>query len=185
MAETSGRRYYRDDRRRVVNAGVRHGRDAADRGPAGGRRSRLITNITSTSLRPAASALSSFVTVLRPRSAARAISHRGARRRRDRLQRADRRRSSRSTLTTSTPRFEELDARYLAGEAADHAHTWSVIAAPRRDQPARTTRDDPRLGQRRPPAAQQRSRPVSLPPHPRRVGPRAGHPASTSRPCIG
>ena len=24
--------------------------------------------------------------------------------------------------------FEELDARYLAGEAADHAHTWSVIA---------------------------------------------------------
>ncbi len=25
--------------------------------------------------------------------------------------------------------YEELDARYLAGEAADHAHTWSVIAA--------------------------------------------------------
>ena len=25
--------------------------------------------------------------------------------------------------------FEELDARYLAGEAAAHAHTWSVIAA--------------------------------------------------------
>lgn len=24
--------------------------------------------------------------------------------------------------------FEELEARYLAGEAADHAHTWSVIA---------------------------------------------------------
>ena len=24
--------------------------------------------------------------------------------------------------------FAELDARYLAGEAADHAHTWSVIA---------------------------------------------------------
>ncbi len=23
--------------------------------------------------------------------------------------------------------FEELDARYLAGEAAAHAHTWSVI----------------------------------------------------------
>ena len=29
--------------------------------------------------------------------------------------------------------FEELDARYLAGEAAAHAHTWSVITAgPRR-----------------------------------------------------
>ena len=26
--------------------------------------------------------------------------------------------------------FEELDARYLAGEAAAHAHTWSVIAGP-------------------------------------------------------
>ena len=24
--------------------------------------------------------------------------------------------------------FEELDARYLAGEAAAHAHTWSIIA---------------------------------------------------------
>ncbi len=24
--------------------------------------------------------------------------------------------------------FAELDARYLAGEAAPHAHTWSVIA---------------------------------------------------------
>ena len=24
--------------------------------------------------------------------------------------------------------FEELDARYLAGEAAAHAHTWSVIS---------------------------------------------------------
>ena len=29
---------------------------------------------------------------------------------------------------TSTPPLTELDARYLAGEAADHAHTWSLIA---------------------------------------------------------
>ena len=35
--------------------------------------------------------------------------------------------------------FEELDARYLAGEAAAHAHTWSVITGGlRRAQPART-----------------------------------------------
>ena len=33
----------------------------------------------------------------------------------------------------------ELDARYLAGEAAAHAHTWSVIAGLRRDQPARAS----------------------------------------------
>ncbi|WSE58977.1 BTAD domain-containing putative transcriptional regulator [Mycolicibacterium sp. ND9-15] len=39
--------------------------------------------------------------------------------------------------------FDELDARYLAGEAADHAHTWSVIAETcavlkRREAPAAT-----------------------------------------------
>ena len=39
--------------------------------------------------------------------------------------------------------FEELDARYVAGEAADHAHTWSVIAREcaafnRRELPRRT-----------------------------------------------
>ena len=48
--------------------------------------------------------------------------------------------------------FAELDARYLAGEAAAHAQTWSVIAAGlRRTQPARTPRDDLGLGQHRPP----------------------------------
>ena len=40
--------------------------------------------------------------------------------------------------------FAELDARYLAGEAAAHAHTWSVIAADlRRVQPARTPATTP------------------------------------------
>ena len=39
--------------------------------------------------------------------------------------------------------FAELDARYLAGEAAEHARTWSVIATRiRRVQPARTPRDE-------------------------------------------
>ena len=49
--------------------------------------------------------------------------------------------------------FAELDARYLAGEAAAHAHTWSVIArtyaALNRHE---VSRDDGGLGQRRPPA---------------------------------
>ena len=50
--------------------------------------------------------------------------------------------------------FAELDARYLAGEAAAHAHTWSVIARGlRRAQPARASADDAGLGQRRPPAS--------------------------------
>ena len=47
--------------------------------------------------------------------------------------------------------FEELDARYLAGEGAAHAHTWSVIAQHlRRVQPTRIPVDDTGLGQHRP-----------------------------------
>ena len=47
--------------------------------------------------------------------------------------------------------FNELDARYLAGEAAAHAHTWSLVADAfaainRHELPER-----PGLGQRRPP----------------------------------
>ena len=50
--------------------------------------------------------------------------------------------------------FEELDARYLAGEAAAHAQTWSVITqCLRRAQPTRTPRDDTGLGQHRSSAA--------------------------------
>ena len=55
--------------------------------------------------------------------------------------------------------FEELDARYLAGEAAAHAHTWSVIArAYAAVQPARDSADDTGLGQHRPSAGSPRSR---------------------------
>ena len=54
--------------------------------------------------------------------------------------------------------FEELDARYLVGEAAAHAHTWSVIAAGlRRVQPARTSRDDCGFGVHRSSPARDRS----------------------------
>ena len=50
--------------------------------------------------------------------------------------------------------FEELDARYLAGEAAAHAHTWSVIAgAYAAFNRQRTPRDDAGLGEHRPPAS--------------------------------
>ena len=49
--------------------------------------------------------------------------------------------------------FAELDARYLAGEAAAHAHTWSLIARGLcRVQPTRAARDDAGLGEHRPPA---------------------------------
>ena len=116
-----------DDRRHVVNAGVRHGRDAeianmralADVG---------VRTCTSTVIatrgraprphscrhsRPGSGLVSSSAEMLcileidaENRIAARVVFDS------DDLDAA----------------FEELDARYLAGEAADHAHTWSVIA---------------------------------------------------------
>ena len=47
----------------------------------------------------------------------------------------------------------ELDARYLAGEAAAYAQTWSVVMRTVHcNQPARTLRYDSRLGQYRSPS---------------------------------
>ena len=106
--------------------------------------------------------------------------------------------SSRSTPTTGSRRsslfdlddidaaFEELDARYLAGEAAAHAHTWSVIAQGyaalnRRELPA-TTPDWVNIDHRRRDNVRAR-RPDRI--HPCHVGRRAGPHASTSRLCIG
>ena len=58
--------------------------------------------------------------------------------------------------------FEELDARYLAGEAAAHAHTWSVITGGIcRAQPARIAARHARLRRASTTVAAHRSRPVS------------------------
>ena len=67
--------------------------------------------------------------------------------------------------------FEELDARYLAGEAAAHAHTWSVIAEAyaalnRRELPA-TTPDLVNIDHRRRSNVRARRHDRI---HPRRVG---------------
>ena len=48
--------------------------------------------------------------------------------------------------------FAELDARYLAGEAAAHAQTWLIAQVYRRVQPTRVSHDDDGLGEHRPPA---------------------------------
>ena len=48
--------------------------------------------------------------------------------------------------------FEELDARYLAGEAAAHAQTWSVIARTTPHSIDTSSRDDTGLGEHRPSA---------------------------------
>ncbi len=82
--------------------------------------------------------------------------------------------------------FEELDARYLAGEAAAHAHTWSVIAAAyaafnRRELPA-TTPDWVNIDHRRlAPVEAGRSDGIL----PERAGGRLAGAACASRRCIG
>ena len=46
----------------------------------------------------------------------------------------------------------ELDARYLAGEAAAHAHTWSVITVATPRSTGTSSADDAGLRDDRPPA---------------------------------
>ena len=131
-----------DDRRRVVNAGIRHGRDAeiadmravADVG---------VTNMTSTVIATRGERL----VLARIRFSGRdqqpeEFHIEVARHRRDRRRRSDRG-DVVFDLDDIDAAFAELDARYLAGEAAAHAHTWSVIARAyaalnRRELPATT-----------------------------------------------
>ena len=127
MAEILADDISTDDRRRVVDAGIRHGRDAeiadmravADIG---------VTNVTSI--------------VIATRGERLALG-------RSRFSGRDQRPEAFHTEVLNIVEidaderivasvafdpddidaaFEELDARYLAGEAAAHAHTWSVIA---------------------------------------------------------
>ena len=109
----------------MVNAGVRDGRDAVIanlRAVA-----EVGANVTSTSLRPAGNASPSLVSV--PRTA--------TLRQRDSASSlyiveidADERIVAHVVFDPDDidAAFEELDARYLAGEAAAHARAWSVIA---------------------------------------------------------
>ena len=127
MAEMLADDIFDDDRRRVVGAGVRHGRDAeianvraiADVG---------ITDITST-----------VIATRGERLALSRVRFSGRDQRPEAFHTevlgiveidADDRIVARVVfdLDDIDAAFEELDARYLAGEAAAHAHTWSVIA---------------------------------------------------------
>ncbi len=118
---------FTDDRRRVVNAGIRHGRDAE------------IENY-----RAAAEIGIKYITldVIATRGE-RLVLGRVLRSQRDQLPEtfaievlgiveinADERIVAVFSfdLDDIDAAFEELDARYVAGEAAEHAHAWSVIA---------------------------------------------------------
>ena len=102
--------------------------------------------------------------LLGPRPAARGIPHARCSASSRSTPTSGSRRSSSFDLDDIDAAFEELDARYLAGEAAAHAHTWSVIAGVyaalnRHELPATT----PDWVEHRPPARDQRSRPVTWP----------------------
>lgn len=124
MAEIMGDNFSADDRRRVVNAGVRHGRDAAivdarviaDVG---------ITNMTATVIATRGERL--ILTRFRawgrdPEAVQVEILH---------VIEIDGDERFAELVVFDVDdldaAFEELDARYLAGEAAEHSHTWSLI----------------------------------------------------------
>jgi len=127
MAEILADDFSNDDRRRVVGAGVRHGRDAqiADMRAIAGLG---ITNVTSTVIATRGERLVvmrlgfprseqapdafivEFLSIIEINADNRVLAHVAF------------------DIDNIDAAFAELDARYIAGEAAAHAHTWSVIA---------------------------------------------------------
>ena len=144
MAELLADDICTDDRRRVVNAGIRHGRDAeiadmraiADVG---------VANVTLTVMATRGEHLTLCRFIL-------PVEDQGSESFRNEALgiveiNADNRISARLLfdLDDFDAAFAELDARYLAGEAAAYAHAWSVVAdtyaaVNRRELPA-TTQD--------------------------------------------
>ena len=116
-----------DDRRRVVNAGIRHGRDAK------------IADMRATADLGTKNGTSTVIAIRGQRLALVRIRLSGRDQRPDAFHtemlgiteiNADNRMAARVLFDSddSDAAFEELDARYLAGEAADYSHTWSLIA---------------------------------------------------------
>ena len=182
MAETMADDFSTHDRRRVVNAGVRNGRAAQianmrARGRGGLRGPRRPSS------RPAGSALRSSASAprVRDQQPGEFIAD-AARHRRDR-RRQPARRAVLFDPDDIDAAFEELDARYLAGEAAAHAHIWSVITKSyAATQPARAPCDDAGLGERRPSASFGSNRAKCVDPeHPCLLGHLVRNPESTSR----
>ncbi len=127
MAEILADNLSNDDRRRVVGAGIRHGRDAqiADMRAVADV---WATNVTSTVIatRGGRLALMRLCFSSRDQGPERFVT--------EPLTLVEINADERVVgivsfdLDDVNAAFEELDARYLAGEAADHVHAWSVIA---------------------------------------------------------
>ena len=127
MAETIAEDILEDDRRRVVNAGVRQGRDA------------LIANMRATAEVGVESMTSSVVATRGERLAlSRVRSSRHGEVDYEVITIAEIDADNRIVAGVEfdaediDAAFEELDARYLAGEAAASTQTWSVITEPTR-----------------------------------------------------
>ena len=116
-----------DDRRRVVNAGIRHGRDAK------------VADMRATADLGTKNGTSTVIAIRGQLLALVRIRLSGRDQRPDAFHTemvgiaeidADNRMVARVLFDVEDidAAFEELDTRYLAGEAASHAHTWSVIA---------------------------------------------------------
>lgn len=126
MAEMVSTDFLGDDRRRVVNGGVRRGRDAEidnNRAIAGlgsetmtstviaTRGERLVLNSISVTVRDWPEQFSNVVLEVTEINADNLVAAR-----------------INFDPNDIDAAFAELDARYLAGEAAPHSHTWSVVA---------------------------------------------------------
>ena len=140
MAETLADDFMTDDRRRVVNAGVRHGR-AAEIANMQAFAEVGTLNITLTVMATRGERLVLVRDYLSVRDWSES-SHNGV----SVMEiNADNQISAHVLFDPDDfdAAFAELDARYLAGEAAAHAHTWSLVAGGyaalnRRELPATT-----------------------------------------------
>ncbi|OBG13160.1 regulator [Mycolicibacterium celeriflavum] len=153
-AEMLAEDLYNEDRRRVVNAGIRYGRDSAvqDLRAAADLGVPVFTG-TDIAIRGDRLALSRGGAPYDDRAGAFRV---------DTVQIAEIGTEGRiAAIVTFDPddigaAFVELEARFVAGEAAAHAHTWSVvarnIAAFNRGEPPTTTPDWVNVDHRRGPA---------------------------------
>jgi hypothetical protein len=127
MTEILADGHYNDDRRWVVNAGIRHGRDVEI------ANMRAAADLGTTNITPA------VIATRGERLALRRARYSGRDQRPGAFHTevlyiveidADERTLAFVLFDVDdiNAAFEELDARYLAGEAATHSHTWSVIA---------------------------------------------------------
>ena len=126
LAQDFAENYCLDDRRRVVNAGVMHGQDAGVETTRVAAELGLLTNTTSTIIASRGERLTL------ERFHASGADHESVQNDALNIVEIDADERIAAVIMFDVDdidaAFAELDARYLAGEAAPHAHTWSVIA---------------------------------------------------------